>query len=216
MNVNSEIAQLFNHHGVGTTEQDGKIILDLPGTPIVDSNIYHTQPRPDITNSQLDVRIKLSDEQELVESFGDFGESAAAAQAGNLQNFTENSFYPIMACQQQNQHDSRTTFERWTINEIEWEAYIGDFGRKSSKGVVVDPPAALFETIESEIKQLQLNQEFHWFRFFVGQYNSEINTMEFLSNNELVPLPDAFLQLPWPGVIGFYSFRLFLILRKVG
>jgi hypothetical protein len=108
----------------------------------------------------------------------------------------------------------QVTTERWKINDIDFDAYIGNFGRRSSNGVGVPVPEELFPAIEMGLKARPLMPGIHWLRTFVASLNGELTLECLLDNDEFEGGVGLLESIPWPQFDGYYSFRNFIMVRS--
>jgi hypothetical protein len=211
--ITTPLQALFNSHGIDTIPLDQKFLLVTKQLATVRTNITQ-QEFPTGFSSRLDLVFTIKG-RELIECFGDVGETREEAIANNLQNFAQNSLHVIVGALQDAQEDEQITIEEWEINGHSWQVFCGNYGMKSSGGQPLQLPSELFSQLEAIIKALPLTQDYHWFRFFFACNDSEISAIEFLHDNEMDEAAEQQMsELPWQLTPDFYSVRLFLMLKR--
>lgn len=204
---------LFNSHGIATTPLEQKFLLVTKQLAMVKPYVTQ-QELPGAVSSRLDLVFTING-RELIESFGDVGETGEEAFGANLQNFAHNSLHVIINALQDTQDDEQTTVEEWEINGYAWQVFCGNYGMKSAGSQPVQLPDELFSQLEDIIRALPLIQDYHWFRFFFACNDFEISAIEFLHDNETDEAAEQMLSdLPWQLTADFYSVRLFLMLKR--
>jgi len=212
--LNPQLQALFHQHGVQTIALEQKALLLTRQPALLQSRIT-LREYPNGTSSQLDVKLDIQD-RELVESFGDIGETTEEAIANNLGNFARNSLHVLLAALQDTSQDEQISIEDWTIAGQQWKVYLGNYGGKSTKGMPLPIPETLFPQLKSHILGLPLGHNYHWCRFFISCHNAQISALEFLFDNENMPqVEQALTTLDWRLTPEFYSIRLFLMLQKI-
>jgi Family of unknown function (DUF6348) len=130
-----------------------------------------------------------------------------------LVNFTVNSYHVLLAALWGRNDPEQVTTEKWNIGGRRYIAYIGNLGTRSSDGVTAHVPHGLFARIEAVIKLEPLSEDIHWFRFFFGNVANEF-TFEALKDNEDWEAGKRGLEAAeWERSNGYYSVRLFAVLR---
>jgi hypothetical protein len=137
-----------------------------------------------------------------------------AALADGLQNFTINSFHTLLSALWFRHDPEQVETEIWTVASHRFEAFIGNVGTRSSTEVAPTIPAGMLPLLEEAVRGEPLEHDLHWFRFYVGHVNGEF-TFEALKDNEPWPAGvSALMSCGWASGAGFYSARLFMILRE--
>lgn len=167
---------------------------------------------PSDSTGRLDIHVLVEPDLLVEECFagigaGDEGFNDAFA------NFIVNSLHVMMAALWDRNDPDQVMVERWKINGTDFNAYIGNFGRRSSDGVDVSVPRELFPAIEKGLKAQALKPGVHWLRTFVASFKGQL-TLECLLDNENLPDGISLLRtIAWPQSDGYYSFRNFIMLR---
>jgi len=130
-----------------------------------------------------------------------------------LQNFTINSFHVLQSSLWSCHDPDQVEIEEWTVAGRHFSAFIGNIGTRSSNDVRPSIPADLMALLEAAIRSEPLEHDLHWFRVYAGHVNGEF-TFEALKDNE--PWQNganALSSCGWTPRDGFYSARLFIVLR---
>jgi hypothetical protein len=203
--VTDFLSKLFQAHGVACVVHDDFVIPNSE-LPAVRGLWY-----PDQSSGQLDIQVFIRDKL-VIESFAGFGQGDAGLYDA-LRNFTINSFHVLLAAFWGKNDPEQVTTEEWVVGGKRYIAYIGNFGGRCTKGVTAHAPDELFPAIEVAIKHEPLVEDLHWFRLFVSNIANEF-TFEALKDNEDWPAGQRCLEAaPWERNGGYYSVRLFAVLR---
>lgn len=214
IDVNHQLQELFNAHGIATIPLEHKFLLLSKQLALVQS-VVNKQEFPNGVSSRLDVSITVKDKT-IIECFGDVGNTAEIALVNNLQNFARNSLHIVIGALQGVEADAQFDVEQWEFNGHSWKVYCGNYGLKSTGNQPIHIPSELFTRIERIIRALPLSDEYHWFRFFFSCNNAEISAVEFLYDNDVFDeAVQELANLDWQLTADFYSVRLFLILRRL-
>jgi len=167
---------------------------------------------PGSSNGRLDVQAFVREGVTIEECFAGIGEDEVGLNDA-LTNFTVNSFHVLLAALWNQNDKTQVTTEDWSIGGRRYTAFIGNFGTRGSGGVTADIPADLFSQVENVIKLDSLMGDLHWFRFFFCNVAGQ-RTFEALKDNETWESGVRCLKgVQWADSMGYYSVRLFVILR---
>ena len=200
------IKELFEEHGVICVVEDEWIVpnSELPA--------LRALWQPGSSNGRLDVQVLISEGVVIEECFAGVGDGERGANDA-LANFTINSFHVLFAALWGKNDASQVTTEAWEVHGKPYTAYIGNFGTRSSDGVTPYVPDELFAGIEEAVKHEPLAEDIHWFRIFFCNLAGEF-VFEALKDNENWNAGVRCLEsMRWPKSEGYYSVRLFAILR---
>jgi hypothetical protein len=203
----SWLLELFKRHELVSTVQDGWVLpnSELPAI----RGTWH----PGETNGRLDVQVLVRDGLIIDECFGGVGVGDIAL-ADGLQNFTINSFHALLSALWFRHDPEQVETETWTVTGRRFKAFIGNVGTRSSSGITPTIPAGTMRLLETAIRSEPLEHDLHWFRFYVGHVNGEF-TFEALKDNEpWAAGASAWTSCGWTSGNGFYSARLFMVLRE--
>lgn len=140
-------------------------------------------------------------------------ERSPTALANAFQNFCINSFHVLLSALCGVDEPDQVSVETWRIGGTDDTAVIGHMGARATEGGNVPIPDGLFQAIEHAIRSDALLPRLHWFRFFVGMAGDK-PTFESLHQNEpWAPGLETLQSLSWPTGTGYYSVRLFLMLK---
>ncbi|CAA6802351.1 MAG: Unknown protein [uncultured Sulfurovum sp.] len=209
--ANNEVVMLIESHGYKAKIVDDNIISNFKENVLLGAWVY-PQKFLDGIQSRFDVGVKFENDIELFESFSDFGKNENEALAKNIENFSRSSLPVFLDAF--NDTEVYTEKERWQVNSLSWDVFIGDYNIKSSKGKSVEVPTNLFDEIEEIIAKEALTDEFYFVRFFYAQHNNKTAAIEFMINNvNIETAEDRLINLDWMRLESFYSLRSFLILK---
>ncbi len=200
------LARLFEaHHIAHVTEGDWV----APGGELPAMRaIWH----PGDTTGRLDVHVVLPDKTIVEENFAGIGEGEDGLNDG-MANFTRNAFHVFLSALWGQADDEQVTVETWSIAGRDYTAHIGNFGTRGSAGAQPPIPEGLFAQLEAAVRAETLASHTHWFRFFFCNLNGAF-TVEALRDNEPWEAGERALRSAgWAAQDGYYSVRLFLMLR---
>jgi Family of unknown function (DUF6348) len=200
------LTKLFEEHGVPCVVENDWVVpnSELPALRA----LWH----PASSNGRLDVQALISNGVLIEECFGGVGDGQSGADDA-LANFTINSFHVLLAALWGKNDPSQVTTEAWEVHGKRYTAYVGNFGTRSSKGVTPKVPHELFAGIEGAIKLESLAADIHWFRVFFCNVAGSF-TFEALKDNDAWAAGMRHLEsVTWEKSDGYYSVRLFAILR---
>ena len=208
--LSAYLSELFEKHGLPcTTAQDGWV-LPHNELPALRARWF---TKPEQYGGVLSVQALTHDSVLIEECFGGLGVDAEALHDA-LGNFTLNAFHVFLAALWQMDDPEQLSTESWSVNDQRYTAYIGNFGTRRFNGGEVDIPDDLFAAIETTIKAEPLTGDIHWFRLFFANAGGDF-TFEALKDNDVWENGLRCLQnMPWKASKGYYSVRLFVILRR--
>ena len=201
------LLQLFERHELPSTVHDGWVLpnSELPAVRAT----WHAGE----THGRLDVQVLVRDGLVIEECFAGIG-AGDIGLADGLQNFTINSFHTLLSALWLRHDPEQVETETWCVAGRQFSAFNGNIGTRSSTGVTPSIPAGMMRVLEAAIRGEPLEQDLHWFRFYVGQMNGEFS-FEALKDNEPWPAGvSALASCGWAPRDGFYSARLFIVLRE--
>lgn len=202
------LLNLFAGHDIECTTYDGWVVPDGE-FPAIQAKWF-----PRESSGVLEIRIFVREDVIIEECFAGIGSGDVGLQDG-LKNFTINSFHVLLAALWKQTDATQVSTEEWNIGEKRYTAYIGNFGTRGSEGVTLEIPSDLFAKIEKLIKGAPLSEDIHWFRFFFCNVAEE-HTIEALKDNEIWDTGLRCLDdVQWAKSSGYYSVRLFIILRAI-
>jgi hypothetical protein len=199
--------KLFQDHGVPSVIENDWVVpnSELPALRA----LWH----PGESNGRLDVQALVRDEIVIEECFAGVGQGVSGMHNA-LANFTLNSFHVLLAALWGKNDPEQVTTEKWVVGGKRYIAYIGNFGTRSSEGVTAHIPHGLFAEVEAAIKREPLSEDIHWFRLFFGNVANQF-TFEALKDNEPWEAGQQCLEAAtWEQSSGYYSVRLFVVLRS--
>ena len=148
----------------------------------------------------------------IVESFGGVGRLDEGFDSA-MENFRANSLHVMLSALWNHDDPAQVSTERWDIGSTPFTAVIGNLGMRSSLATLPPPPGALFNKLHEAMRAEPLTPELHWFMFYAASIRGDL-TFESLRDNEPWQAGvEALRSLAWEPTDGFYSARLFLILK---
>lgn len=202
------LADLFAAHGLPAILENEWVVPDS-GLPAIRA-IWH----PGEHNGRLDVQILVGKDIVIEECFAGIGPGDKGL-SDALASFTVNSFHVLLAALWNVYDPEQVVKERWTINGRSFEALIGNFGTRQSGGYDAPIPSALFDLIAATIKHEKLTGPLHWFRFFFCNLAGECSYEALQDNATWDEGLHCLRTAPWVRHDGYYSIRLFVIVRAV-
>lgn len=201
-----DLRRMVEAHGLECAVDKGWL-LPLGGLPAL-RVAWH----PGEASGRLDVHVLVRPGVLIEECFAGLGPGEQGLRDA-WHNFARNSLHVLLAAFWGKLDDDQVAIERWQIGSQPYDAYIGNFGTRATAGVQPPIPQHLFQAIVLAIQTTPLEQDLHWFRFFVGSASGQL-TFEALRDNEEWPAGLGCLRgLSWPAAQGYYSVRLFMVLR---
>lgn len=198
--------RLFESHGIECTTHNDWIVPNSK-LPAIRATWF-----PGPSSGRLDVQVLVRKGMTIEECFAGIGEGAAGLHDA-LTNFTVNAFHVLLAALWNRNDETQVTTEDWSIGGTQYTAFIGNFGTRCSEGVVADVPTDLLAQVETVIKLNSLMGDLHWFRFFFCNVAGQ-RTFEALKDNEPWDSGTHCLErVRWVDSMGYYSVRLFVVLR---
>lgn len=212
--LNPQLVALLQRHGLPATLAGGWVQVTSHPEVFIDSRLQYNMQNGFFV-SQLDVRL-ITGGLQINECFADVGKSLEEAKANNLENFSRTSCHPLMA----GFFDypaADIDIETWEIGSRTYQVFLGNYGVKSTGGALVDIPQDLISHLEGFIRQMDLADKYHWVRWFVSQQEGDLDTAEFLVDNQPLRAGEELIRTePWLQKAGFYSVRHFVLLKRMG
>jgi hypothetical protein len=200
------LSKLFEEHGVSSIIENEWVVPNNE-LPAIRALWY-----PGESSGRLDVQALVQDQVVIEECFAGIGQGDRALNDAMV-NFSVNSFHVLLASLWNRNDSEQVTTEQWNVGNKRYTAFIGNFGTRSSEGVRPHIPSELFSQIAKAIQHETLTERLHWFRFFVGNSSGE-KTIEALRDNQPWEAGiDTLENAAWPSCQGYYSVRLFVVLR---
>lgn len=205
---------ILKSHGLSPTLHNQWVLVDgnLPG---ISAEIVEVIENPKALSIQLDVRVCISSEKVIVESFAGIGSDIPRAVMNALENFCLNSLHVFLVSFWKQATKDMVTVEQWEIKGQKWKAVIGNFGIRNLGADPITIPDELFPTIKKLIRNTLPSDDLCWMRFFYCNVNRDKVVSQVLFNNlpwELAQ--DEMLALDWLKSDSYYSIRNFLILQR--
>jgi hypothetical protein len=208
------VRAMFETHGVAAVPIPGSGYIAAGGLAI-GAEVFNEGRTPTGWSCQMDVRVVVPDGRVLIESFAGTGASRSDMFRDAFESFTRSSFHVILRGLIRNERDDQVDVERWTIDDVQYDAFIGGV---TSRGTPPGgrPPTAWFEPFEAAVRSAHLDGDLHWIRVYYAQMKHETMAVEVLLDNEpWETVAREVAAIAWPHVEQFYSARFFMILRRV-
>lgn len=204
---------LLRDHHVATLRDAETIQLPEHGCRVIpmvfDENVHETG-----VTCCFDVQFELSDGSVIIETFAGIGSDAGDARRDAFENFVRSSFHVILRAVLLPMPDPQVDVEEWLVSGERFIATLGTVTARSPVSPEWKVPTGWFATLEDAIKQSRLPKRLCSIRFYYGHLSDTNDITEVLLNNEPWPeVAEAMKSFEWPRSDGFYSVRLFLILR---
>lgn len=210
--VTDYLELLLRSHDVATERQGPTIVV--PGTPCrAEAEIVKDRVHPQGHSIQLDIRLQLSRERWLIESFGGFGDTRDQAVGDAFSTLVRGSLHVLLrAFFSVPGYEEQITVESWNIAGTPRTVVFGNAVLHGRAPEAVRDPTEWFGRLETGIRSQALSPEAHWIRFYYAHNRGEELATEALLDNETWTSVEELMQaFPWPASEGFYSARLFLV-----
>lgn len=210
--VNQFLIDLFQHHGIEATVQNGVIVF--PGqSMMLTGEIVQEIKHPDQLIVQLDVRLKIASGRELVESFAGFGGTREKAEMSALEAFATGSFHVLLASFF-GKPDEQVHLEEWTIANQKRRVILGNIMIRGKLPVEQAQNNEWFKIFETKIKAANLSPGPHWIRLYFAQMkNNQMDCEVLLDNQTWEPIQTQMAAFNWPKSENFYTLRVFLVIQ---
>jgi hypothetical protein len=212
--VTEHLDFLLRSHGVAT-ERHGPTLV-IPGTSYrAEAEVVTDRVHAQAHSIQLDVRLQLSPDRCLIESFGGFGDTRTEAVGDAFSHFARGSFHVLLrSFLVLASDDEQVTVESWSIDGTPRTVVIGNVLLRGRAPGEVRNPTEWFDVLETAIRSSPLSPEAHWIRFYYAQSGGqELATEALLDNETWDYLVESMRAFPWPVSEAFYSARLFLVVQ---
>ena len=205
--VAQALAKLLEAHGIQCGRHDEWV------TPNWELPALRGQWHPRENLGRLDVQVLVKPGLTIEESFAGAGPLDEGFKSA-IENFSANSLHVLLSALWNRDDRTQVNVEPWNVAGLPFTAVVGNLGmRGSSKVDIPEPPAGLFNALHQAICSEPLTPELHWFRFFFANHGGEHMAESLRDNEPWSPGIDALKSLAWAPTDGFYSARLFLILK---
>ena len=208
--IQEYLSSLFEQHGLSCVIHEDWVAPN-GGLPGIRAYWY-----PDGLSGELDFQILVRENVIIEECYAGMGEDGDAALKDALSNFTTQSFHALFAALWGIDHEE-VYKEDWDVQGKQYTVYSGNYGIRRIEPAPSDeevPLSDLFSRIEGTIRQEHLKSDIHWFRLFFSNWANELS-FEALKDNEIWEAGIRCLKsVSWPRCKGYYSMRLFIILRE--
>jgi hypothetical protein len=157
----------------------------------------------------LSVALRMADRREVIENFAGLGEGLNGLHDA-LASFAQGDLHAMLGAVWGLRGPDIPEPLRWTIQGQAYDVFAGPWQLRNDAPLPDEIDAHLRAWIELE----PLDQELHWYRFFVSQFQGKLG-IETLKDNELWTPGQHLAELDWPQTEAFYSARNILMLRRV-
>jgi hypothetical protein len=210
------LLELFRSHGVEALAEGAWITF--PGRPNLraSASVARETPGSSWLSVQLDVRLQLSADRAVCESFAGVGLDREQAVADGFRNFVANSFHVLLAAffaAPEGGDDPQVSRERWAVGGSPARAVVGNVGVRGKPPVEGAALVAWYDCLRELIQGRQLRPGTHWVRLYYGQTGGKPLACEVLLDNDVWDEVQAEMAaFAWPAGDAFYSVRIFLVL----
>ena len=204
------LTQLFAAHGLPGEDYNGWL-LPHRQPPGVMANWAASSHGNGLIGT-LSVVVRMTDRREIVENFAGIGEGEAGMQDG-FSSFADGDLHVLLAGLWNLPGDAANPSvpKVWTCQGgRSYQAFVGPWLLRNDAPL----PEGLDAQIQACIEAEPLDQDLHWFRVFVSQFDGRI-ALETLKDNELWEAGKTLSELPWAQREAFYSARQFLLLQRM-
>ncbi|MBD8348402.1 DUF6348 family protein [Dysgonomonas sp. HGC4] len=207
------IADLFRSHGVECLEESGILVFQKE-TITVDIRLFDRSSQTELKILQLDVRVKIGINCDIIESVAGFGDNYEIATKRALENFTYNSFHVIFsAFYTSSSSSSEVKKYNCTIGDKPFEVTMSNIGVRGK--LPESFPTNWLDQFEEILQKQNLDEGIHWVRLFYAQQDNKMTTCEVLLDNDVWGDVLAHTtKLNWPKSENFFSVRVFMVLTS--
>jgi hypothetical protein len=205
-NEHEMLLDLFHQHGIGTGESNGWIFPSPTSTAMIAATWY-----PGEHNGELMIEVR-SGQDRMIESFAGIG-AGDAGLPNAMMMFMMTNFHVLLAALWDVHDESQVTTRICSIGLQRFDAFTGNIISRMSRGKAPPIPQNMEACLGKAVEGATLSDGTHWFRFFMCNLNGTF-TFEALHNNEEWGAGrDALEALAWEKQDGYYSMRMFMMLR---
>ena len=200
------LTELFQGHGIACGRHEAWVTpnFELPGI----RGVWF----PGEQSGQLDIQVMVERDLLIVESFAGAGEPHERLRNA-LGNFTLAAFHVLLSVLWKRHDPGMVETRTLQVGDVAFAASIGNVVTRATAGAEPTIPSALLDAVERAIRSERLAPRLHWFSVFFGNVKGEL-TFEPLHDNEPWAAGlEALKSLPWEPTEGFYTVRLFVMLR---
>ena len=201
------LVRLFAAHGLAGEDYNGWLLPN--GQPPGIAAKWAPASHGHALIGTLSVAVRMADRREIVENFAGLGEGEAGLRDA-LASFEQGDLHAMLAAIWRREGPELPAPQRWTIRGQTYEVFAGPWQLRNQPGL----PAELDAHLRAWIEHTPLDQDLHWFRFFVSQFQGRLS-IESLKDNAHWEPGKHLAELDWPTSDAFYSARQFLMLRRV-
>jgi len=212
ISLQEDLETLMSGHGINTrTFEDwlmaGEEMPALRGT-------YNVAKRQNtFVTTQLDIELRLSADRSIYEHYAGWGDDERQAVGQGLFKFCCGTFHVFLSAYWNRHEPDQVEIERWTIDGMPWDAYVGNTIYNMSENQKAGTPDNYLPSVRAAVAALTLTPEDHWFSFYGANLKGDLTVDAYFDNQNWLELNQTFAALEWPSAEGFYSARNFILLR---
>ncbi len=204
--ANDMLLELLHKHGLSPEEDSGWIFPSLTSNCAIGA-MWH----PGETNGNLLIEV-CSDEDVISELFVGIG-AGDAGLSNAMMMFAMTDFHVMLAALWNHNDESQVTTHSWSIGSQRYEAFTGPITSRMSGADAPPIPPNMEAHLGKAVQAAHLTPGTHWFRFFFYNLNGEFTCEATHNNEEWAAGRDALKSLAWEQQDGFYTMRMFMMLR---
>lgn len=203
---------LLEAHGLKAEKYQDWVLVDND-LPVLRGTLV---PQPPAGNSQtymLEFELRLGEQRIIIERYAGIGEDENSAIGQGVYKFCAGAFHIFLSAFWDHHEPEQVDIETWTIGGHPWSAYIGSLISNASTGQKAGFPKTYMNEVQAYIQDLELDTQVHWVSIFFANHKGAL-TCEALFDNDYWPeLSQHLVTLDWPHAEGYYSQRLFILLK---
>jgi hypothetical protein len=216
LELQPRLLELLEGHGVSCATYK-HWILPNNALPALRAFPYRTdQHESGRTTRQINIELKLSEEETIVECYGGMGSSLEQAIGDVLKTFCIGTMHVYLSAFWDKHEPDQVEIETWEINGARWSAYIGNTIQKRNTQIPQKLlPEGYLKTVQQHVASLPLGREYHWLSAYLFRIRDSITADMQIDNEPSPDLTSKMKVLAWPHSEGFYSTRMFILLKRL-
>lgn len=202
------LTQLFAAHGMPGDDYNGWLLPNRQPPGVMANWVASSHGHGLI--GTLSVVVRMTDRREIIENFAGLGEGDAGMHDA-FKSFADGDLHVLLAGLWHLRGHADAAPKQWICQGGHtYQAFVGPWLLRNDAPL----PEGLDAQIQACIEAEPLDQDLHWFRVFVSQFDGRI-ALETLKDNELWEAGKTLSELPWAQREAFYSARQFLLLQRM-